>query len=114
MQVTTYLPGRIFTGVEWLEQHAVVVKNGTIEAVIAATEIQESDSVIEWPDCILAPAFIDIQIYGAYEKLFAVYPEPGSLHLLAEYCRKGGAALFLPTLATNSLEVFHKGIDAVR
>ncbi|MBD0279471.1 MAG: N-acetylglucosamine-6-phosphate deacetylase [Flavisolibacter sp.] len=114
MQVTTYLPGRIFTGVAWLERHAVVVKNGTIEAVIAATEIQESDSVIEWPDCILAPAFIDIQIYGAYERLFAVYPEPQSLHLLAEYCRKGGATLFLPTLATNSLDVFHKGIDAVR
>jgi N-acetylglucosamine-6-phosphate deacetylase len=63
---------------------------------------------------VLAPAFIDLQIYGAYGKLLAVYPEADSLVKLNEYCRSGGAALCLPTVATNTYEVFHRSIDAVR
>jgi N-acetylglucosamine-6-phosphate deacetylase len=55
-----------------------------------------------------------VQIYGAYGKLLAAYPEADSLFKLNEYCRKGGAAFCLPTIATNTLEVFHRSIDAVR
>lgn len=62
----------------------------------------------------LAPAFIDLQIYGAHGKLLSVFAEPDSLARLNTYCRSGGAAYCLPTLATNSYEVFRKGIDAVR
>lgn len=64
--------------------------------------------------CIIAPAFIDLQIYGAYERLLAVYPEQDSLSMLNAYCKKGGAAFCLATVATNTYEVFYKCIDAVR
>ena len=63
---------------------------------------------------LITPAFIDLQIYGAYGKLLAVYPETDSLYKLNDYCRNGGAAYCLPTVATNSYEVFRKAIDAVR
>jgi N-acetylglucosamine-6-phosphate deacetylase len=55
-----------------------------------------------------------VQIYGAFKKLLAVHPEPETLRLMHEYCTAGGAPLHLPTLATNSLDVFKKCIDAVR
>jgi N-acetylglucosamine-6-phosphate deacetylase len=67
-----------------------------------------------FPGCCLAPAFVDLQIYGAHRKLFAVYPETESLHKLKEYCNEGGAAYCLPTAATNTMEVFYKCIEAVR
>lgn len=104
---------RIFTGYEWLTGHAIVVHNETIQKVVPTSSLA-THSVKFYKDCFIAPAFIDIQLYGASERLLAVYPEPQSLQLLYEYCRAGGAPLFLPTLATNSLEVFYKGIDAVR
>ena len=63
---------------------------------------------------MLVPAFIDMQIYGASGKLLAEYPEADSLFKLNEYCNGGGAAFCMPTVATNTMEVFHRCIDAVR
>ena len=95
-----------------MPQQVITIRDGKIHTV--QPEAESSASIKNYPGCLLAPAFIDIQIYGAAERLLAVYPEPRSLQLLSEYCREGGAPLCLPTLATNSLEIFKKGIDAVR
>lgn len=54
-----------------------------------------------------------MQIYGAHKKLLAVYPEPETLSQMQSYCYRGGAAQFLPTVATNNKEVVYKCIDAV-
>ena len=62
---------------------------------------------------IMAPAFIDIQIYGASSKLFSVYPSVDTLYKMKAHCNNGGAKYFLPTIATNTNEVFKKGIDAM-
>lgn len=109
-----YTTDRIFTGEDWLTNHAVVVEDGIIKDVIAVSSLSSSQPVEQFDNCILAPAFIDLQIYGAYGKLLAVYPEADSLYRLNEYCNKGGAAFCLPTVATNTTEVFYKCIDAVR
>jgi N-acetylglucosamine-6-phosphate deacetylase len=109
-----YIPERIFTGKEWLTDQAIISDKGIIK------EIQHKDSIDkkipreEYPGCFIAPAFIDIQIYGAGGKLFAEYPNEEALRELVGYCAKGGAANCLPTLATNEFEVFHKGINAIR
>jgi N-acetylglucosamine-6-phosphate deacetylase len=63
---------------------------------------------------MIVPALIDLQIYGAAGKLLAVFPEADSLFKLNDYCRDGGAAICVPTVATNSYDVFYKSIDAVR
>ncbi len=70
--------------------------------------------VEQFDGCFIAPAFIDLQIYGANAKLFSVYPNIDSLKELVSYCRDGGASLCMPTAATNSYEVFYKCIDAIK
>ena len=105
-----YIAGLIFTGNEWLNDYAVIVEDGLIKTVLPAKDVP---SVIEkeyFTDSILAPAFIDLQIYGAYEKLFAVYPDTNSLKLLNDYSKSGGAAFCMPTVATNQPEVLFKCI----
>ncbi len=109
-----YTADRIFTGDNWLNDHAIMVVDGKIEAVVPVSSLSSSQRVEHFRNCWIAPAFIDLQIYGAYGKLLAVYPDGNSLHKLREYCEKGGAAFCLPTVATNTKEVFHKCIDAVR
>jgi N-acetylglucosamine-6-phosphate deacetylase len=110
MKTKTYRAQKVYTGTSWLENHSVTVSNGKISSIIPSG--QEDAEVI---DCyLLAPAFIDIQIYGAHDKLLAVYPETDSLYKLYDYCSKGGASHFQPTAATNETPVFHKCIDAVR
>lgn len=100
---------KIFTGNEWLENKAVVVENNRIKEIITATE-----NATHFPNAFIAPAFIDLQIYGAGNKLFAVYPEKDALVKLVDYCRSGGAAFCMPTVATNHYDVFYKSIDAVK
>ena len=114
MEHIAYVADKIFTGDAWLQDHAVIVKNNKVDAVIPNAELDEAYEVKSYPGCFLAPAFIDIQIYGAHQKLLAVHPTAEALQLLHDYCFKGGAALCVPTVATNSIEVFKKCIDAVR
>lgn len=108
--VHQYKASRLFTGDDWLSDQVIFVQNGKIINISSSTA--GDDSLPSYP--IIAPAFIDLQIYGAYDQLLAVYPTAEALHLLNDYCRKGGASHFQPTVATNSYEVFFKCIDAVR
>jgi N-acetylglucosamine-6-phosphate deacetylase len=108
-----YIADTIFTGEKWIKDHAIIVENGTINELIPVAELSSS-LTIERLNGFLAPAFIDLQIYGAYEKLLAVYPEADSLFKLNDYCRSGGAVYCLPTVATNTYETFYHSIDAIK
>ena len=110
--LTAYTAEKIFTGNEWLHHHAVIVKDEIILEVVPADSLQKDIPVFQ--SHILAPAFIDIQIYGAREQLFSVYQNTESLAKLYEHCVSGGAKHFLPTVATNTYEVFYKCIDAIK
>ncbi len=109
-----YTAGKIFTGDTWLSQFAIIVQDGMIEAVVPENEVPGDMPKIDFANGIIVPAYMDIQIYGAYGKLFSVYPEPDTLFKMHAYCCKGGAYYFQPTLATNSYAVFKQGIEAVK
>ena len=109
-----YSAAKIFTGDVWLHDHVVITEQSVITAVIPSGSLPPGIVVQHFPDAILAPAFIDLQIYGAHGRLLAVYPETDSLYKLNDYCRSGGAACCMPTVATNSYDVFYKSIDAVK
>ena len=109
-----YLPRQIFTGEEWLSDKAIITEDGIITDIVSVTDVEASTNVFPLTDSLLAPAYIDLQIYGANNKLLAVHPTVDALQDLYEYCKNGGAVLFQPTVATNTLEVFHRCIDAVR
>ena len=106
-----YYANKVFTGTSWLADSVITTADGKI------TEIIPFDPALENPEIvypIIAPAFIDLQIYGAGGKLFSVYPQAASLHILYDYCKAGGASHFQPTVATNAYEIFFRCIDAVK
>ena len=102
----------IFTGTKWLTDHSIIVEDEMIVDVVPTSLI--SPSAHQQIYTSLVPSFIDIQIYGAEGKLLAVYPEADSLFKLFDYCKAGGALHFMPTVATNSYDVFYTCIDAVK
>ena len=108
-----YKADRLFTGDGWLQDHVIVTRSGVIEEIVPVSSLS-GNSAENFPGCFVTSAFIDLQNYGAYEKLFAVYPGTDALYKLKEYCERGGAAWCLPTVATNALDVFYKCIDAIR
>ena len=107
-----YSADKIFTGKEWLNNSAVIIENNFIADVVSLNDLPANVGVIQHAP-ILAPAFIDIQIYGASSKLFSVYPSAETLYTMKAHCKRGGTKYFLPTIATNATEVFKKGIDAM-
>ncbi|MBL7742246.1 MAG: N-acetylglucosamine-6-phosphate deacetylase [Chitinophagaceae bacterium] len=109
-----YTADRIFTGDIWLSDQAVITNGDIIIDIVSLASLNKDIAVENFPGCFLVPAFIDLQIYGAYGKLLAVYPDADSLHKLNEYCNSGGAAFCMPTVATNTYDVFYRCIDAVR
>jgi N-acetylglucosamine-6-phosphate deacetylase len=102
----SYAAKKIFTGTEWISHGVLVVENDRIVAI----EQKEVPHAIP----MIAPALIDLQIYGAGGKLLSVFPDASAIQLLYAYCKAGGANWFQPTVATNSLTVIHQCIDAVR
>lgn len=108
-----YRARKIFTGDDWISDHTIIVENGIIKDIAPSSAIS-GQYTGEFNDCIIAPAFIDVQIYGAYGKLFSEYPGIESLYLLNKHCNNGGTAFCLPTVATNSFKVYFECIDAVR
>src|SRR6185312_13014892 len=111
--LTAYSADKIFTGQEWLNNSAVIIENNFIADVVSLNDLPSAITVTQHAP-ILAPALIDIQIYGAASKLFSVYPSVDTLVKMKTYCNDGGAKYFLPTIATNASDVFKKGMDAIQ
>ena len=110
---TIFTADRIFTGSDWLPDHAIVTENELIVDLLPIVSLSQ-ESVIKKHSPMIAPSFIDMQIYGAAGKLFATHPTVDSLQKLYEHCVAGGTHYFLPTAATNTMEVFYKCIDAIK
>jgi len=109
-----YCAEKIFTGYEMLQQHAIVVKDNVIEDIIPANKIHSGSEVSDFKNAIIAPAFIDLQLYGAHKRLLSVCPDAETVKAIYDYCKAGGASHCMPTVSTNTYEVIFKCIDAVR
>lgn len=108
----TFTANKIFTGTKWLYNHSIVIEDDIIVDVAPTTSIKIAAHQKIYTS--IAPAFIDIQIYGGNGMLFSVYQNADALFKLNDYCSSGGALYFCPTVATNSKTVFYNCIDAVK
>jgi len=109
-----YKADSVFTGYEMLHNHALSVKDGRIKKIFPASEVAADNDVKELGDVLLTPSFIDIQLYGAHNRLLAVYPDAETVHEIVKYCAAGGAAFCLLTVATNPYDTIFKCIDAIK
>jgi len=56
--------GRIFTGYEVLDNHAVVIANGLIDRVCRLEELPADITRRDVNGALIAPGFIDLQLNG--------------------------------------------------
>lgn len=104
----------IYTGKEILTGSAILVNNGKIEGFVYDTDLPDDYEVKDLGGQNIAPAFIDLQIYGGNGFLFSANPCIEAIEATYQYCRQGGAAKFLLTAATNTAEVFSKSIAVAK
>jgi N-acetylglucosamine-6-phosphate deacetylase len=114
MSSTAFIARELFTGQEIQTGKAVLVKEGTIVDIVPAADIPADYRVRELSGYMLAPAFIDLQIYGGNGSLFSAEMTTESLEAVYEYCLQGGCTQFMITMATNSIEKFVRGLEVAR
>src|SRR5580658_5715136 len=111
---TAFITREVFTGHEIQTGKAVLVKEGRVVDIVAASAIPAGYRQQSLPGYLLAPAFMDLQIYGGNGLVFSTELTTDSLDAVYEYCLQGGCTQFLITMATNSIEKFLRGIEVVR
>jgi N-acetylglucosamine-6-phosphate deacetylase len=109
-----YTNGRFFTCDGFEEGKAVLTDMGIVREIVDAGDVPGGYTAHDLGGMNVAPALIDLQIYGGNGKMFSDDLDHASLDATYQYCLAGGASHFMITMATNSIDVFLKGAEAVR
>ena len=109
-----YTNARLYTGQSRETGKAVLVENNSILDIISAGDVPDHFSTYDLKGKSLAPAFIDLQIYGGNGRLFSQEISLEALQSTHAYCLAGGCSHFMITMATNTIEKFLQGMDVVR
>lgn len=113
MTMTALVGARIFAGNIWHEEHALVVSNGKIEALVSVNTLPDNVSVQMLDGGMLLPGFIDTQVNGGGGVLFNDQPTVEGITAIAGAHRKFGTTAMLPTLISDDFDVIAKAIAAV-
>jgi N-acetylglucosamine-6-phosphate deacetylase len=106
--------GRILTDAGIEPDRTLLVRDGRIEAIIAAREVVGADAIVDLKRQLLLPGFIDTQVNGGGGVLFNESPSIENIAAIGGAHRRFGTTGFLPTLISDDLAVVARAIDAVR
>lgn len=109
-----YTNGKIFDGEQIIEGQSVLTDHGKVMGIVAMATIPTHAEQIDLQGHLLAPAFMDLQIYGGNGHLFGEFPSVEALEATYAYCLSGGTTHFMPTVGTHSEEVMLAAIEAVK
>jgi N-acetylglucosamine-6-phosphate deacetylase len=109
-----FINGKIFTGHSVETNKAILVDAETIVDIVEESAVPAQFKAQDLKGQNIAPSFIDLQIYGASNRLFSAELTLESLHATYEYCLKGGCAHFMITMATNVSQKYKVAIDRIR
>lgn len=90
-----------------IENQDIVIDGMIISGLIKSSNEKNGSSLV-------VPGFVDLQIYGAGERLFSADPTVESLTIMEDDLLKKGTTGFLACMATNSQEVFNECIKAAK
>ncbi|MFO1390138.1 N-acetylglucosamine-6-phosphate deacetylase [Cellvibrio sp.] len=111
---TALINGKIFTGTQWLENHAVIIQGEHILTLCDAQNLpNDLQTVIDLAGHRLIPGLIDTQVNGGGGVLFNNDPSVTSIKTIGAAHRQFGTTGFYPTLISDDLSVIAQAIDAV-
>jgi N-acetylglucosamine-6-phosphate deacetylase len=109
-----FINGKIFTGNTVETNKAILVDGETIVDLVPENEVPAQYKSQDLKGQYIAPSFIDLQIYGASNRLFSAELTLESLHATYEYCLKGGCSHFMITMATNVSQKYKVAFERIR
>ncbi len=104
---------RILADGQWRDDHALVVSEGRITAIVPGDAIPADLLVENILGGLLLPGFVDTQVNGGGGILFNDCPTADGVAVIASAHRRFGTTGLLPTLISDDLAVIARGIAAV-
>lgn len=104
----------LYTGTTILPHHALLIEAGQIAAVLSDAEAPTDVPGVDGRGLGVAPALLDLQVYGAHGQLFSVQPGVESLTALTTHAFQHGTTGLLATMPTNSWEMMQAALEAGR
>lgn len=108
-----FINGRIFTGDQWLDDHALIIREGRILDLVPNEALPNDMIHVNLGGSRLVPGLIDTQVNGGGGVLFNDAPTVATLKTLGAAHRRFGTTGFLPTLISDDFTVMERGIAAV-
>ena len=110
---TALVNASIFADGRFVDDHAVVIADGRITALVPADAVPGDCAVQDLDGALLVPGFIDIQVNGGGGRLFNDSPDVDTLRHIRATHRRFGTTAFLPTLISDDLDKVAVAIRAV-
>jgi N-acetylglucosamine-6-phosphate deacetylase len=102
---------RIFDGDAWHDEAALVVRDGTVEAVLPTAALP-TDMTRTDTGGLLAPGFVDLQVNGGGGVMLNDHPDVASIRTICAAHAPFGTTALLPTLITDTPEITAAAIEA--
>jgi N-acetylglucosamine-6-phosphate deacetylase len=103
---------KIFTGTSEIENGYIIVNEGLIVGISQEKPSSENIEILDYSQYNIAPAFIDLQIYGGGGSLFNTEPTAETIQKTYDEISKTGTKYFQITLSTVDLGTMLKAIEA--
>ncbi|TIO06865.1 MAG: N-acetylglucosamine-6-phosphate deacetylase [Mesorhizobium sp.] len=103
---------RIFDGDDWHDNTALVVRDGLVEAIVAAGAIPSGVARIETGGGMLVPGFVDLQVNGGGGVMLNDHPDVASIETICRAHAPFGTTALLPTLITDTTEITAAAVAA--
>lgn len=95
----------------WQQQQYLLIADGVIQHL--SSNAEAGVTVLELPDGMLLPGFIDTQVNGGGGILFNQQPTVEALRLMMAAHRAFGTTAMLPTVITDNINTMRQAADAV-
>lgn len=102
----------IFDGEKWHEGSALIIRDGSVESIIAVDAIPSGMGVVEAKGGLLAPGFVDVQVNGGGGVMFNDHPDAETIRTICRAHAPFGTTALLPTLITDTPEITAQAITA--
>jgi len=104
----------LFDGAQFLRDHCVVVREGTVERVLPMAECPGDLDALVLTAGTLAPGLIDLQVNGGGDLMFNNNPCAATLVAMLDAHRPTGTTAMMPTFISDTRERQQQAVAAVR
>lgn len=104
----------IYTGEKVLYEHAVVIENGLIQAVILEKDLAKEIPTVDLYGANLSAGFIDLQLNGCGGVMFNEEISVNTLEIMQATNLKSGTTSYLPTFITSPDEGMKQAVAVMR